>query len=611
MSTGNATATSIVHVDATGGSLTLFVGTDVGLLTVETTTARDAATPNWRFYFSPEPTLIATDIDELRTIGAEVDKNPAHVNALLGDGPDGGQDQVVWIGTPSGLHRYDLLSGLITFGGDLEHQGVDGETVDFANDISSIYSTGNELIVGSGWGMWSINGGYAAVYGMTNQEWIPGYISAAIVHQVEGVDKIFVGIGPGKFSNLELMDPMANDSDADGMLDGWEVRYGLDPTDPWDALLDADADGVNLDSDPINERLWRNLDEFRYTATTANGYNATDPRVVDTDGDGVGDGAEYFGIFHEVTPLNCHYTNQYDFEHVCDDASGLAANNTYLQSLGIDSGTDATNPDSDGDGMPDGWELEHRRWIGSSFTGSNNWTMDPSDPNDAEWDADGDGLTNLCEYQWSLVKDAGLIGDLFESHFETEAAVGLWVEPDPNNRDSDGDGLPDGWEARGACTWDVSRVGINPLNGSDAFENPDGDGYDINHNGVIEENEAFVNWLEYNIRDDLFDGNMTLDGEELPNNFSTDLFRNISDWGAPEDNFGDGILTGDPTDADSDSDGMPDGWEIWYARWELLDSKWSLDPLNSEDRWDDSDDDGMSNWEEYNSISPESFRNQC
>ena len=44
----------------------------------------------------------------------------------------------------------------------------------------------------------------------------------------------------------------------------------------------------------------------------------------------------------------------------------------------------------------------------------------------------------------------------------------------------------------------------------DAFENPDGDGYDINHNGVIEENEAFVNWLEYNIRDDLFDGNMTL-----------------------------------------------------------------------------------------------------
>ena len=52
MNTGNATATSIVHVDATGGALTLFIGTDVGMLTVETSTARDAATPNWRFYFS-------------------------------------------------------------------------------------------------------------------------------------------------------------------------------------------------------------------------------------------------------------------------------------------------------------------------------------------------------------------------------------------------------------------------------------------------------------------------------------------------------------------------------------------------------------------------------
>ena len=63
---------------------------------------------------------------------------------------------------------------------------------------------------------------------------------------------------------------------------------------------------------------------------------------------------------------------------------------------------------------------------------------------------------------------------------------------------------------------------------------------------------------------------MSLDGELIPSNFSTDLFRNISDWGSPESNFGDGIQTGDPTDADSDSDGMPDGWEIWYARWELL-----------------------------------------
>ena len=554
MNSGNATATAIEHVDVSSGPLTLYVGTDVGLFTVETASARDAATPNWKFYYSLEPTSIASNIDDLRAMGAQGGDNPATVNTLLGDGPEGGAMQVVWVGTPSGLHRMDLITGLLTHGGDYEHPGIDGTSVPSANEIHSIYSTGSELIIGSGWGMWSLNGGYSAVYGMTDQEWVPGMVSAIAVHSVAGIDTVFTGIGPGLYSNLELMDPMANDSDADGMLDGWEVRYGLDPTDPWDALLDADGDGVNLDSDPINERLWRNLDEFRYTARTSNGYNATDPRVVDSDNDGIGDGAEYFGLFHEFTPLWCHYTNQYDYEHVCDDAAGQAANATYLSSLGIDTGTDATNPDSDGDGMPDGWEIENRRWIGSTFTGSNNWTMDPMDSDDANWDADGDGLSNLCEYQWTLIKDAGMAGDLLESHFETEVAAAAWADSDPNNIDSDGDGLPDGWEARGACTWDVSRVGINPLNGSDAFENPDGDGYDINHNGVIEENEAFVNWLEYNIKDDLFDGNMSLDGDIIPGNFSTDLFRNISDWGTPESNFGDGVTTGDPTDSDSDSD---------------------------------------------------------
>ena len=69
MTLGNATATSIVHADVSSGSLTLFVGTDVGLFSVETATARDAATPNWKFYYSLEPTSIASNIDDLRAIG--------------------------------------------------------------------------------------------------------------------------------------------------------------------------------------------------------------------------------------------------------------------------------------------------------------------------------------------------------------------------------------------------------------------------------------------------------------------------------------------------------------------------------------------------------------
>ena len=59
--------------------------------------------------------------------------------------------------------------------------------------------------------------------------------------------------------------------------------------------------------------------------------------------------------------------------------------------------------------MPDGWEIEHRRWIGDVYTGGNLWTLDPRDPSDATMDADGDGLDNLCEYMWGNLLELSLI----------------------------------------------------------------------------------------------------------------------------------------------------------------------------------------------------------
>jgi hypothetical protein len=143
-------------------------------------------------------------------------------------------------------------------------------------------------------------------------------------------------------------DPNDNDSDDDLLFDGWEATYGEPLVFDPDTSLDADIDGLTT------------LEEFT---------NGTDPGNADSDGDGLEDGAE----------VDTHFT-------------------------------DPTLPDTDGDGLPDGWEVAQAAAIG----------VDPLVAGtDATDDPDADGLDNLGEY-----------------HAGT----------DPNNADTDGDSLPDGWE---------------------------------------------------------------------------------------------------------------------------------------------------------------------
>jgi hypothetical protein len=60
-------------------------------------------------------------------------------------------------------------------------------------------------------------------------------------------------------------------------------------------------------------------------------------------------------------------------------------------------GTDKTNPDTDRDGLPDGWE--HR------------YGLNPLDPADADADPDGDGIPSRVEYLMCRNPKAGAVPD--------------------------------------------------------------------------------------------------------------------------------------------------------------------------------------------------------
>ncbi len=105
--------------------------------------------------------------------------------------------------------------------------------------------------------------------------------------------------------------------------------------------------------------------------------------------------------------------------------------------------TSFSSLDSDGDGMPDAWEIANG--------------LNPYDPTDAALDPDGDGLTNLQEYLLGTNPHvADTDGDGLNDGDEIKAGT------NPLVADTDGDGLGDG---------DEVRLGTNPLN-----TDTDGDG---------------------------------------------------------------------------------------------------------------------------------------
>ncbi|HII20896.1 MAG TPA: hypothetical protein HA312_06710, partial [Candidatus Poseidonia sp.] len=139
----NASVSTIQHGLAGGTTFQLFVGTDRGLFIVETASARDEAVGEWRFFYTPETNPIPTDVDELRSLPLGSNGNPAEIRDMVLDGPSSSNAQVLWFGTPSGLHMLDLNDDFIQHSGLFVHPGVEGKLSRESNSIHSIHPTGD------------------------------------------------------------------------------------------------------------------------------------------------------------------------------------------------------------------------------------------------------------------------------------------------------------------------------------------------------------------------------------------------------------------------------------------------------------------------------------
>ncbi|MEK7952349.1 hypothetical protein [Luteolibacter soli] len=220
--------------------------------------------------------------------------------------------------------------------------------------------------------------------------------------------------------------------------------------------------------------------------------------------------------------------------------------------------------DSDGDGMPDSWEINHG--LNPNDNGSIVFN------NGASGDPDGDGRTNVQEYNGGINSTDPQDADSDDDKLNDggEAAAGT----NPLDPDSDDDSLPDGWEV----TYSLNPLDdgtVNANNGPNG--DPDGEGL-LNYDEFIRGTNPRDANTDHDGYDDFVEdkagtwGGITATGTD-PTKADTDNDGIIDGNENPDVAYVAGVTSGtDPNLADTDGDGTTDRWEFLLGTNPKLDS---------------------------------------
>ena len=256
-----------------------------------------------------------------------------------------------------------------------------------------------------------------------------------------------------------------------------EPDLAQDNDDDHDGLVDIDE--TNKKSLPqTNSETWSNGDVHIWRAS-----GLSLPASPDSDGDGLSDGLEVGWRIASGSTNATMDTNGDGIPNFRADLDppfyAVVGNSGKVPGVGdlskgddrtrqaAGSVTDPTNPDTDGDGLPDGLEDSNangwtdgdgvpidpawepwlaRAWPNNKIDAGETW----AETSPTKADSDEDGLQD--GYGEDRNANGFIDGDSNKNRQHDSGE--FWSETDPLNRDTDGDGLPDGWE---------SQYGLDPL----------------------------------------------------------------------------------------------------------------------------------------------------